>query len=202
VVAAALCGARRRARHATVLRTVPSGWRNNPSQLQRITFGTPQGHEVEVRYGRNRDGTWTAHVEDVEHEVTVIGWPDERTDDAIDLEIAGRRLRVTTTLVDGAWCTDSPLGHLTLTPLTRFPSGGAAEVAGGLVAPMPGSVVSVHAEPGQHVARGDLLVLLEAMKMEHRITAPHDGKVCEVRTGPGAAVATGDVLIVLEEEGG
>jgi propionyl-CoA carboxylase alpha chain len=201
-LAAALCGARVRAQQATVLATIPTGWRNNRSQPQRVTFSLPGGQAVEVGYVRRRDATWSVWVGEVEYRVAVLAWPDERLDDAIDLEIDGRRLRVTATHADSTWYVDSPLGHATLTEVPRFPSVGAAEVAGGLVAPMPGSVVSVHAEPGQHVARGDLLVLVEAMKMEHPITAPHEGTVSEVRVAAGDAVSTGDILVVLGHEEG
>jgi len=67
-----------------------------------------------------------------------------------------------------------------------------------LRAPMTGRVVQVAAERGAAVREGDLLVTIEAMKMEFRLTAPEEGVVAEVRCEPGALVELGDLLVVLE----
>jgi acetyl/propionyl-CoA carboxylase alpha subunit len=67
-----------------------------------------------------------------------------------------------------------------------------------LRAPMTGRVVQVAAEPGAAVSEGDLLLTIEAMKMEFRLVAPEDGLVAEVRCGAGERVELGDLLIVLE----
>ena len=75
----------------------------------------------------------------------------------------------------------------------------AAPVAGGekVNAPMPGTILSVAVAAGQDVKSGDILVVLEAMKMENEIVAPRDGKVAQVVTSKGSSVNTGDVLVVL-----
>lgn len=65
-------------------------------------------------------------------------------------------------------------------------------------APMPGLVVRVGAEAGQPVRRGQVLVVLQAMKMENELSAPRDGTVREVRVRPGQAVEHGEILAVLE----
>ncbi len=65
-------------------------------------------------------------------------------------------------------------------------------------APMPGKVLDVKARPGQAVKRGDALVVMEAMKMEHTLTAPRDGKVAEVAAVAGSQTAEGVVLVKLE----
>ena len=70
---------------------------------------------------------------------------------------------------------------------------------GGLVAPMPGTVLAVHVGPGDAVAQGQLLMIVEAMKMEHRITAPRAGMVTEIRARPGDQVNGGDLLAILDE---
>jgi biotin carboxyl carrier protein len=67
-----------------------------------------------------------------------------------------------------------------------------------LKAPMPGLVVRVHAEPGQTVAAGASLVVLEAMKMENELRAAAPGVVRAVRVGAGAAVEKGEVLVEFE----
>ena len=78
----------------------------------------------------------------------------------------------------------------------------AAEASGGnlIEAPMPGRVVSVHAEAGQPVSAGDRLAVLEAMKMEHTLTAWRDGVVAEVLVAAGAQVEAGAALMRLEDE--
>ena len=68
-------------------------------------------------------------------------------------------------------------------------------------APMPGLVKALHVVAGQAVARGDPLVVLEAMKMEHLLTASHDGVVAEVLAEPGAQVEAGAALVRFEAGG-
>ena len=87
---------------------------------------------------------------------------------------------------DRVWV-QGPDGDVALTAVPRFPESGRGEaVAGGLVAPMPGTVLAVHVGPGDTVAQGQLLMIVEAMKMEHRITAPRAGTDRPSRTGPGS----------------
>ncbi len=64
-------------------------------------------------------------------------------------------------------------------------------------APMPGTIVKVNVTAGQAVKAGDVLCVLEAMKMENDITAPKDGTVSQVVAAKGASVNTGDALIVI-----
>jgi len=100
---------------------------------------------------------------------------------------------------DQVWV-QGPDGDVALTAVPRFPEAERGEaVAGALVAPMPGTVLAVHAAPGDTVAQGQLLMIVEAMKMEHRITAPAAGTVTEVRARPGDQVSGGDLLAVLDE---
>jgi 3-methylcrotonyl-CoA carboxylase alpha subunit len=69
---------------------------------------------------------------------------------------------------------------------------------GSLAAPMPGKIVKVMTKPGAKVAKGDALLILEAMKMEHTIAAPADGVVKEIHYGAGEQVLEGAELISLE----
>lgn len=75
----------------------------------------------------------------------------------------------------------------------------AAPVAGGetVSAPMPGTILSVNVQNAQDVKAGDILLILEAMKMENEIVAPRDGKVAQVAVSKGTSVNTGDVLVVM-----
>jgi geranyl-CoA carboxylase alpha subunit len=74
------------------------------------------------------------------------------------------------------------------------------ESSGRLVAPMNGAIVAVFARPGDRVSRGQRIVVLEAMKMQHEISAERDGTVGEVLVKPGDQVATRQVLAVLAPE--
>ena len=84
------------------------------------------------------------------------------------------------------------------TPQPKAADSKAAAPAGGtpVKAPMPGNVLDVKVSNGQTVKEGDLLVILEAMKMENEIFAPCDGTVTVVAS-KGSTVNTGDVLVTL-----
>ena len=72
---------------------------------------------------------------------------------------------------------------------------GAAET---ISAPMPGTIVGVNIKVGDNFKRGQVLLVLEAMKMENEILAPRDGRVLNINTTKGASVNSGDVLIAFE----
>ena len=77
---------------------------------------------------------------------------------------------------------------------------GAEDAHGGFDAPMPGKVIQVLAHNGQSVAAGDVLVIMEAMKMEHRIEAPAAGTVTAVHCEEGAVVEQGFALLDFEAD--
>lgn len=73
-------------------------------------------------------------------------------------------------------------------------------VSGGIKvsAPMPGKILAVNVQEGQKVKKGEVLFILEAMKMENEIMAPEDGVVEKVVVSKGAQVASGDILAILK----
>ncbi len=83
-------------------------------------------------------------------------------------------------------------------PAAPAPAAAAAPVAGEAVtAPMPGNILKVAVSQGQTVKEGDLLVVLEAMKMENEIFAPKAGTVAAVNVAKGQSVDTGATMVVL-----
>jgi 3-methylcrotonyl-CoA carboxylase alpha subunit len=82
--------------------------------------------------------------------------------------------------------------------LKEFDTVADEEVGGSLTAPMPGSVVQVLVEAGQRVEKGQALMIIEAMKMEHTIAAPAAGAVAQVLFGRGDQVKEGDMLFQFE----
>ncbi len=172
---------------ATVLRAVPSGWRNVPSQPQRATF-----EEVEVAYRHTRDG--------VEAEgyagVTAARIGPER----VELVAGGVRRAFEVQLRPDVAYVDSPLGPVCLHRVARFVDPAEQAAAGSLLAPMPGTVVRLAVEVGERVRAGQPILWLEAMKMQHRIDAPAAGVIAELPVGAGRQIDVGAVLAVVTEE--
>lgn len=86
------------------------------------------------------------------------------------------------------------------TPAAPRRTAPVAEAADALTAPMPGKILSVEVDRGARIARGQTLVVLEAMKMKNAIKAPRDGVVTEVVVRPEQSVAFGDLLLRLGDE--
>ncbi len=173
----------------TVLGTIPSGWRNSPSQMQVRSYTGEHGvHDVgysmleaiplegvgTVSIGQASPRQVSILVGDGEHHFDVARYGDLRY-------------------------VDSNLGPARLVEVPRFRWSDAEDDAGSLHAPMPGQVIRVDATEGSDVAEGSLLVVLEAMKMEHTLRAPHAGTVTQVLCAAGDQVEAGAVLVVVEE---
>ena len=85
-------------------------------------------------------------------------------------------------------------------PVAAAPAAAPAAPAGAgdpVKAPMPGTIVKVNVSAGQAVKKGEILIVLEALKMENEIVAPRDGTVTSVTVAKGSAVKTDDVLATL-----
>ena len=191
-LAGALAGAAARRRDARVLGELPSGWRNVPSQPQRVGFAVGD-HEVEVGYRYARSGVVVDGRDDV---VVLSATPDE-----VVLEVAGVDQRLAVTLDGDTVDVDGDGWAVALRALPRHPDAAAVVAAGSLVAPMPGTVATVHVAAGDKVAAGQPLLVLEAMKMQHPVVAPAAGVVGSLDVTVGAQVEAGAVLAVLEPEG-
>jgi len=214
-LAAALAGAARR-RVSAAVGFAPSGWRNVPSGLQSIAYDGPTG-TLEVGYRLDRTGDLAAWaVRRVERDD--VGFPGTAFDlagggddhppaavvsasgDQVVLDVAGVRLNFSVHQVGDTSFVDSSEGSVALTELPRYPVPVAEVLAGSLVAPLPGAVGRVLVVPGQRVAAGDLLLTLEAMKLEHPVHAPADGVISDLRVSAGSQVETGTLLAVLNPD--
>jgi propionyl-CoA carboxylase alpha chain len=212
-LAAALAGAAgRRAAAGGV--TVPTGWRNVGAMPQVIGYDGPAG-AVEVSYRFDRAGnlaSWSVRGVDRDEagrpSAIDLADPDAHTPVAVvaataeqvTLDVAGIRVDFLVNQVGDVCYVDSTEGSVTLTELPRFPVVDIAAVEGSLRAPLPGSISRVHVVPGQRVAAGDLLLTLEAMKLEHPVHAPAAGVVADVPVTAGAQVDTGTTLVVITPE--
>ncbi|HHT50828.1 MAG TPA: biotin/lipoyl-binding protein [Eubacteriaceae bacterium] len=83
-------------------------------------------------------------------------------------------------------------------PAAPAPKVAPAGTGGSVTAPMPGNIWKVLVKPGDSVKRGDVLIILEAMKMENEIFAAADGVVASVEVKEGDAVGSGDLLVTFE----
>ncbi len=198
-VAAALAGQAARRAAARVQRTVPSGFRNNAFRPQQVTYDTG-GRAVTVGYRIDRHGRSVELVEldgrPVPVEAATAGA------ESVTLTTGGVTRRYLVDEVGGVTYVDGPDGSSTLVEQVRFPRPDQRVSEGSALAPMPGTVVRVAVAEGETVGAGQLLVVLEAMKMEHAVFATSAGTVVEVDVGPGDQVETGRVLAVVEPDAG
>jgi propionyl-CoA carboxylase alpha chain len=198
-VAAALAAQARNRAAAPVLQPVRSGFRNNPGPptVRRFTIGTSEAEqELSVGYRLGRAPLLT-----VDGEALPVTLVDARPD-AVDLLVDGVRRRFDVRSYGQVVHVDSPLGSTVLRAVERFPSKESQRPSGSLVAPMPGTVVKVLAAPGDVVAKGDPVVVIEAMKMEHTIGAAGDGTVAEILVDVGRQVDIDQVIAVIKSEDG
>lgn len=193
-IAAALAGQAARRGSAIVLGEAPTGWRNVPSEAQHTTF-IVEGEEVDVRYRLRRGAAEVAVGGGAQTRIRVHSATPER----VDFEMDGVRRACAVGVRGSTYYVDSNLGSLELEEQPRFPEPGSRNEPGSLLAPMPGTVVRVPVEEGQHVEEGTTIMVLEAMKMEHQIKAPVAGLVSQLSVKPGQTVDVGAVLAVVDE---
>ncbi len=77
------------------------------------------------------------------------------------------------------------------------PAAGALSAGEVITSPMPGNILKINVAQGQHVSEGDVLIVLEAMKMENEISATKSGTVAQINVTNGAVVETGTPLVVI-----
>ena len=206
---AAVMAAEQAQRSRGPLAFAPSGWRNLRTRGQRRTL-LRDGVAQHVEYTIGPDG--------VAVDLLVGPPPEPGPDGALPVDA---RERVAVRLLDrsprrqvveidgvrhavdiavdaqGDTITSTTAGTLVWTAAPRFAEHDLAAEGAGPISPLPGTVIAVHVAPGQQVTAGELLMVVEAMKMEHRIVAAAGGIVDEVRFAAGDRVDQGELLVAL-----
>ena len=182
---------------ARVVADLPSGWRNSTMPPERMSFDC-EGTEVSVEYRSQRDGTFDVLVGDTRCSAR----PRACGNGQVDVEIDGRRVGAAIERTGDTWLVQTDTVGLALKQLPRYPSAAGEDHGGGLMAPMPGAVLNTAVAAGDTVEKGQLLLILEAMKMEHRISAPQDGVVEAVHVQEGDQVENGQLLVTIADVGG
>jgi propionyl-CoA carboxylase alpha chain len=177
-------------RAASPMAGFPAAFRNAvlPPEVRTWTSGEVS---VDLSYRSLRDGSFEVTAGESTWRARVLAVSGHE----IEAEIDGVRHRTAVRNDGDRWW----VGELELHLAPRFPVKAKEVVEGGLVAPLPGGVIAVSVAAGDTVTAGQLLVVVEAMKMEHRVVAPKDGTVAEVRAAVGDQVASGDLLVVLHD---
>ncbi|SDH27584.1 MULTISPECIES: acetyl/propionyl/methylcrotonyl-CoA carboxylase subunit alpha [unclassified Duganella] len=163
-------------KHATDPWQQTTGWRMNQTYTRKLAFADEHAaYDTSVTYRPGgllfTSGEESIQLGDQANRGTVL-----RDGDTFHVFSNGMHYQL-------AW--NDPMAHA-----------GETESEGGrLTAPMPGKVVAVLASKGQDVKKGDALVIMEAMKMEHTIAAPHDGTVNDILYNVGDQVADGAPLL-------
>ncbi len=176
--------------NASLLKEAPSGWRNSRLPRQKISFEYSD-KEVNVTYKANRDGSFDLNENT---KANILKW----TTTGIDLEMNKTRFFSKVTRKNDDLVVHGPWGDALLKILPRFTLPGAELQAGGLVAPMPGKVIDLKVKVGSKVKKGDTLVILEAMKMEHQVKAIEDGKVTQVLIKKDDQLENGALLMIVD----
>jgi geranyl-CoA carboxylase alpha subunit len=143
-----------------------------------------------------------ARSEAVEPAAVAVTVQDER-DGAVSVIVDGLRTTVRALALPGGGWLDACGVSEGFADLTDRPRDSAGAAGGGsVVSRMHGQLVKLAVAPGQRVARGEFLLAIEAMKMEHRFEAPVGGIVTEVGVAAGAQVAPGRLLVLIEPDAG
>ena len=190
VTAAALWIQGENRNNASLLKEAPSGWRNSRLPRQKISFEYSD-KEINVTYKANRDGSFDINENT---KANILKW----TTAGIDLEVNNTRFFSKVTRKDDDLVVHGPWGDALLKILPRFTLPGSELQAGGLVAPMPGKVIDLKVKVGSKVKKGDTLVILEAMKMEHQVKAIEDGKVSQVLIKKDDQLENGALLMIVD----
>jgi acetyl/propionyl-CoA carboxylase alpha subunit len=193
-VLATLADQQRRDRGRVLVPHVPSGWRNNYHSPQWVEYSSGD-RDLRVEYRHLGDDRFTVWVAGEERTMTVVSWQPPY----LIVEDGSHRQRARITFEGDRAYVHTAESNTALYRRPRFPDKSLAIPAGGCVAPMPGKVIELRVAEGDSVEAGQVLLIMEAMKMEHAVTAPHDGTVAQVTVAAGNQVDADALLVVVEQ---
>ena len=173
-----------------VLSNLSSGWNNARLPMQEIKLQF-NDKPLTVKYKNNREEIFTT---DKNNSAKINSWDKN----FIDVEIDNTRIRSKVTFDNELLLIQSKSGDVLFKILPKFETVKKVSIEGGLNAPMPGKVVEIKIKKGAKIKKGDTLIILEAMKMEHKVLAPSDGKVKEILIHKDEQVENGATLVVLD----
>ena len=173
-----------------VLSNLSSGWNNARLPMQEIKLQFDD-KPLTVKYKNNREEIFTT---DKNNSAKINSWEKN----FIDVEIDNTRIRSKVTFDNELLLIQSKSGDVLFKILPKFETVKKVAIEGGLNAPMPGKVVEIKIKKGAKIKKGDTLIILEAMKMEHKVLAPSDGKVKEILIHKDEQVENGATLVVLD----
>ena len=167
-----------------------SGWTNGRLPKQNITFiFDNEEYKVLYKYKRNIGYVFEWGKIGIIHSTDEYG---------IDAEFNGKRHYSRITIKDNNILVHMPFGDVNLEIKPRFVMPGSENIQGSLSAPMPGKVIALNVKKGSKVKAGDVLVILEAMKMEHSIKALEDGVVSKILISKNDQVENGAPLMIVD----
>ncbi len=176
-------------------------WRNNPNRPQLYRYAVSSSDEpVDVYLTPARhNSTYRMRVAQDAEVITSVEFNEQASGEMV-LTVDGHRQRVMLAHAGNTWWVQVKSGEVQLHTLELLPEPKApADAGGSLRAPMPGVVLAILVEVGQRVQKGDALLKLEAMKMEHTIRTAADGVVETIYFAPGDTVAADTILVQLKE---
>ena len=191
-IAAALWIQGENRKNSSILKEVQSGWTNSRLPKQNIKLQSTSG-EISISYKSKRDGDF-----EINEGITakIFEWKES----GIDLEIDDFRFLSNVTRKDDDLVVHGPWGDILFTKMPRFKSIGQNLTSGGLIAPMPGKVIDLKVKLGSKIKKGQTLVILEAMKMEHSVNAIQDGVIDELFVKKNDQVENGALLMVIKDK--
>jgi len=176
-------------------------WRNNPNRPQLYRYAVSSSDEpVDVYLTPARhNSTYRMRVAQDAEVITSVEFNEQASGEMV-LTVDGHRQRVMLAHAGNTWWVQVKSGEVQLHTLELLPEPKVpADAGGSLRAPMPGVVLAILVEVGQRVQKGDALLKLEAMKMEHTIRTAADGVVETIYFAPGDTVAADTILVQLKE---
>ena len=178
--------------NANVLRHIPSGWHNARLPFQRTMFEIDD-EAFTVRYKQQRNGSFL----DDNNQIAII---NDVTDEFIDIEFDNVRRRVNITRYENLYLVQHDRGHKLIKLLPRFKNEQDLIQKGSLISPMPGKVTEMNVKVGDNITKGQKLLVMEAMKMNHSISSDRDGVVKEIYVNIGDQLETGTSLLLLKSD--